>query len=257
MIAKNRVLIISAEFKYFKTFAVCNFHPDIPVFQTDHIRYRQRIIVLNQKVYREKCYRCFRPLSNCYCQHIKPFQTNIHFVILMHPKEARRQKTGTGRLTHLALQNSEIIVDVNFTNNKRINEIIGAPNQFSAILYPGAKAQEISQNNVLPDASAQKTINIFLIDATWACARKMMNISSNLQDLPHILFNINEPSRFLFKKQPQKHCLSTIEATFYFLQICNQLKIEQTHHQEKTLMNVLNELVMFQINNQHRQYPIK
>jgi len=168
----------------------------------------------------------------------------------MHPKENRRQKTGTGRLTHLALQNSEIIVDVDFTHNKRINEIINTPDQFSAILYPGAKAQEISQNNVLPDPSEKKTSNIFLIDATWACAKKMMNISGNLQNLPHILFNNDEPSQFLFKKQPQKFCLSTIEATYYFLKICNQLKIEKTLHQEETMMSIFNRLVTFQLENQ-------
>lgn len=32
-------------------------------------------------------------------------------LVLMHPKEAVKQKKGTGRLTHLALMDSEIIVD--------------------------------------------------------------------------------------------------------------------------------------------------
>ena len=175
----------------------------------------------------------------------------------MHPKEDRRQRTGTGRLTHLALQNSEIIVDVDFTQNKRINEIINTPDQFSAILYPGVKAQEISQNNILPDPSEEKKINIFLIDATWACAKKMMNISTNLQNLPHILFNNDKPSQFLFKKQPQKHCLSTIEATYYFLKICNQLKIEQTLRREDTMMSVFNRMVTFQMENQKQSKYLK
>ena len=42
----------------------------------------------------------------------------------MHPKEYKKEKKGTGTMTHLQLENSEIIVGVDFANNKRINEIL-------------------------------------------------------------------------------------------------------------------------------------
>ena len=42
----------------------------------------------------------------------------------MHPKEAYKQKTGTGRLAHLTLEDSEIIVGVDFTDNPRLNTLI-------------------------------------------------------------------------------------------------------------------------------------
>jgi len=42
----------------------------------------------------------------------------------MHPKEYRKEKNGTGIMTALQLENSEIIVGVDFTNNDRVNEII-------------------------------------------------------------------------------------------------------------------------------------
>ena len=58
----------------------------------------------------EKCYHCFRPKETCYCKDILPFDTEIHFVFLMHPKEAYKQKTGTGRLASLSLKNSEILI---------------------------------------------------------------------------------------------------------------------------------------------------
>ena len=56
-----------------------------------------------------KCYRCFRPEKSCYCKYIKSFDCGVKFVLLMHPKEAFKQKTGTGRLTNIALIDSEII----------------------------------------------------------------------------------------------------------------------------------------------------
>lgn len=203
-------------------------------------------------VFRQKCYQCYRPINNCYCKYIKPFQTNIHFVILMHPKEARRQKTGTGRLTHLALENSEIIVDIDFTNNTRVNELLNNPNQFSALLYPGNKSQDIVENNVLPKPTSQLQTNIFLLDATWFCAKQMLNRSANLQKMPFISFNSTEKSQFLFKKQPQSYCLSTIEATYYLIKLCNQIGVEQTFNMEKNLLDVLKKLVDFQIENQKK-----
>jgi len=42
----------------------------------------------------------------------------------MHPKEYKKEKNGTGHMTQLQLENSEIIVGVDFTNNKRVNEIL-------------------------------------------------------------------------------------------------------------------------------------
>jgi len=42
----------------------------------------------------------------------------------MHPKEYKREKIGTGLMTQLQLENSEIIVGIDFTNNKRVNEIL-------------------------------------------------------------------------------------------------------------------------------------
>jgi len=86
---------------------------------------------------RIKCYKCMRPSSACICKHISPLQTKTRFIILMHPKEYKKEKNGTGRMTKLQLENSEIIVGVDFTNNKRVNEILTKGNNASFLLYPG------------------------------------------------------------------------------------------------------------------------
>ena len=57
---------------------------------------------------REKCYKCMRVASSCICKHTNPIYTNTRFVILMHPKEHRKEKNGTGRMTNLQLENSEM-----------------------------------------------------------------------------------------------------------------------------------------------------
>ncbi|GAL80094.1 hypothetical protein JCM19274_3664 [Algibacter lectus] len=55
----------------------------------------------------------------------------------MHPKEYKKEKSGTGHITNLQLENSEIIVGVDFTNNKRVNDILAKENSSSFLLYPG------------------------------------------------------------------------------------------------------------------------
>ncbi|MCP4352033.1 MAG: DTW domain-containing protein, partial [Desulfobacterales bacterium] len=67
----------------------------------------------------------------------KKLQTKTRFIILMHPKEYKKEKNGTGHMTKLQLENSEIIVGVDFTNNNRVNEILAKENSCSFLLYPG------------------------------------------------------------------------------------------------------------------------
>ena len=89
----------------------------------------------------EKCYKCFRPMETCYCKHIVPIETGVKFVFLIHPKEAYKQKTGTGRLAHLSLPDSELIIGIDFTHNKRLNELINNPEYFPVVMYPGKDAR--------------------------------------------------------------------------------------------------------------------
>ncbi len=58
---------------------------------------------------------------------------------------------------------------------------------------------------------------VFLIDATWNCARTMVNRSPSLLRLPRLSIEPGSPSRFVIKRQPAPWCLSTLEATHELL----------------------------------------
>ncbi len=169
-----------------------------------------------------------RPSSTCICQHISPLQTKTRFIILMHPKEYNREKIGTGRMTQLQLENSEIIVGVDFTDNDRVNEILAKENCSSFLLYPGndsfnlsiRKSAEI--NSVLGDNP-----HIFLLDGTWPCARKMLKSSKNLQALKRMSFDNKIESKFIIKQQPASLCLSTIESVYTVLNLLKEGDLEQ------------------------------
>ena len=169
-----------------------------------------------------------RPSNTCICKHTSPIQTKTRFIILMHPKEYKKEKNGTGHMTKLQLKNSEIIVGVDFTNNKRVNEILSNEKHSSFLLYPGKdnfnlsirKSSEINSfmgNNPL----------IFILDGTWPCARKMLKLSKNLQKLNRVSFDNKIKSKFIIKQQPDSLCLSTIESVYTVLNLLKEGDLEQ------------------------------
>jgi len=175
---------------------------------------------------REQCYRCYRPKSSCMCAYVRAIETQTKFIVLMHPKEFKKTKNGTGRLTHLSLPNSELFMGIDFSDNARINEIIATHESF--ILYPSKHAINLSRQNPLATKSlhVKKPMAIFLIDSTWACSLKMMRESQNLHGLSHISFDATKRSEFKIKEQPSPYCLSTIESALRVLELLTQWQIE-------------------------------
>lgn len=139
--------------------------------------------------------------------------TRTRFVFLMHPKEYKQEKAATGRLTHLCLSHSEVRVGIGFDGDEEVQAILRDPENFPVLLYPGAEARNLSTGGLTAADIGSRRLVVLLIDATWACARKMLRVSPSLQHLPRVVFNASAPSRYVIKQQPQEGCLSTLEAT--------------------------------------------
>lgn len=149
-------------------------------------------------------------------------RTRTKFVILMHPHEFKRIKANTGRLTHLCLAGSEIHIGESFEGHEAVQALIDDPKNFPVLLYPGRDALDLSTAQAQPLAILnqqleQRTLLVFLLDATWRLVRPMLRLSPNLQRLPKIMFSNAAPSRYLIKRQPEPGCLSTLEATHELL----------------------------------------
>ena len=176
---------------------------------------------------REQCYICNRAKSACICNCCNPISTKTRFIILMHPMEYRKEKNGTGRMTNLQLENSEIIVGVDFTNNMRVNEILAIHKNNSFLLYPGQNNFNLSENNQSDIYSfLGSTPHLFILDGTWPCARKMLKLSLNLQKLKRVSFDNTIQSKFIFKQQPAPLCLSTIESVYTVINILKAANLE-------------------------------
>ena len=162
------------------------------------------------------CYRCFWPKDLCWCGSIRPMATRTKIVLLIHPKEWKEQRTGTGRLTHLCLADSELIMGIGFDEHARVQELIRDPGNLPMLLYPGREARVLPGGLPAEELGARRLV-VFVLDGTWSCARKMLRLSPSLQRLPRLMFPPAAPSRFIIKQQPAEGCLCTLEATHELL----------------------------------------
>lgn len=157
--------------------------------------------------------------------------TRTRFVFLMHPKEFKQEKAATGRLTRLCLTNSELHMGLGFERTEAVQDLIADPRNLCVLLYPGREALNLSTASPMElDAFRanleDRRLVVFLLDATWAGARKMLRLSPNLQRLPRVMFTPSAPSRYVIKQQPQEGCLSTLEATHELLLALEQCGLD-------------------------------
>ncbi len=192
------------------------------------------------------CLTCRRRLLTCVCEHLRPFETKSRFIILMHPMEFKKEKVGTGRFTHLILRNSAVLVDINFDDNPRFQELLNDPAYDSFLLYPGDETIDLSDPGSA-SALGSKPSQFIVIDGTWPCAKKMMKLTTSLHQLPRVSFKSQKISEFKVKHQPLPGCLSTVESIHQVLKDLNHSGRESTAGLEDNLMDVFRQTVEQQI----------
>ena len=217
-----------------------------------------------QENYREECPVCRRAKKHCLCPFVRPFDNTFHFIILMSIAEYKYQRTGSGLLAHLTLNNSEIISGDDFTENRRVNEIIGDDSANKLILYPGKNAinfadlrkkmqesakntSDLVKNNDKITFSEEKPTYIFVIDGTWRGARKIMHLSQNLKQIQCISFSGQYLSNFRIKRQPEAHCVSTIESIYYLLKEAEENGFAAKTDKKQALLDIFDKMIEVQL----------
>ena len=151
---------------------------------------------------RPSCVRCRRPATACWCAELTPVETATRVVFLQHPRESR-VAIGTARIAHLGLSRSELHEGIEFAGHPRIEELLARPG--TALLFPGLGA-------VAPDALERPPETLIIIDGTWPQARKMMALNPALRALPRIGFMPRKPGNYRIRREPDLHCVATVEA---------------------------------------------
>ncbi len=201
--------------------------------------------------YRKLCTTCMHPEFSCYCALVESFDPLVKFIILIHPIEFQR-RIATGRMSHLLLKNSVLIRGQDYSEDKIVNQLLEYPEYEPFILYPSLSSTNLSELNFGQQKkifNSKKIPLVFVIDGTWATARQMMRQSKNLQNIPRLCFTPQKPSNFRVRKQPEPHCLSTIEAIHQFMEIAGESfgfpKNERSHDR---LLKVFDSMVDRQVN---------
>lgn len=181
----------------------------------------------------------------------------------MHPKEAKRQRTGTGRLAHICLADSEILQGLEFSENARLRELLKNKKFFPVLMYPGNDSWNVNDENFaklfLPKnceeyqnekkfkLCEQKILMPIIIDATWFCSRKIIEHNKFLLALPKLSFAKNYSSIFTFKHEPRPECVSTIETCYYLIKELQETKIVSQSVNPEPLMAIFKRLISDQL----------
>jgi DTW domain-containing protein len=161
---------------------------------------------------RPTCPTCLRAQSACICSWVRPLAHRVQVIILQHPIELTQAK-GTGRLLHLSLPRSQLLVGETF-DTAQLHNVLAR--QRTVLLYPSTQ-DDIS---LLPASAAPTdwlqdpaSLCLVVLDATWRKSRKMLHQNLWLQLLPRMALQHPPASRYLIRKAHGAHQLSTLEAT--------------------------------------------
>ncbi len=163
------------------------------------------------------CPACLRAQSACICNWVTPLAHRVQVVILQHPMELTQAK-GSGRLLHLSLPGSQLLVGETFDAaqwHKALVHNTGV-HQRAVLLYPSTQDDSgLLPATAIPDEWLEDLASLCLVvlDATWRKSRKMLHLNPWLQQLPRMMLADPPASRYHIRKAHGAHQLSTLEAT--------------------------------------------
>lgn len=189
---------------------------------------------------RNVCSNCHRPPILCVCDALPPqkIETTTHVLVLQHPSEFKRKSLSTVPLLPLVLQNCTVEVGYNFKIDSIdvVRECL-ARGRKPLLLFPGSDAVTLDDNNNNDDDGGKNNHNeiiqsikkstgelLILIDGTWAEARRILVQSIELVNAcQQIEFSLEYESIYdVIRKEPEKYCISTLEACAESLSILEQ-----------------------------------
>ena len=123
---------------------------------------------------RHRCYACFRPQSDCFCDTIPLIDNQMDVLILQHTRE-RFHAFNTARIVRKALRNSHLLVG----HTQEFAAMCLPLQPRAGLLYPGPEARLIS--DVSPE---QYPDQLVILDGTWHHAKTLFRDIPALHALP-------------------------------------------------------------------------
>lgn len=152
--------------------------------------------------FRELCLRCRRPKAVCWCGAVTTVPSTTRVVFIQHPRESK-VPISTCRMAHLSLPNSELHVGLGAVGDARLETLCAEAG--TAVLFPSEGAADVRTLDAPPRT-------LIVVDGTWSNAKKVVEKCPLLSKLPRLAFTPDKPGNYRIRKEPEAHCLSTIEA---------------------------------------------
>lgn len=143
----------------------------------------------------------------CWCDAVTQVPSQTRVVFIQHPREAK-VPISTCRMAHLSLPNSELHVGLSAVGNPALEKLCARPGV--AVLFPSESATDVDALTVPPET-------LVVVDGTWSNAKKVVEKCPLLSKLPRLKFFPDQPGNYRIRKEPEAHCLATIEATAFVL----------------------------------------
>ena len=194
----------------------------------------------------ERCYKCFKAVQSCLCSYTKEIDPGIKFVLLMHPKEARKQRTGTGYIPKISIKGTEIIVGLDYSKDDHLMALLKDPQYYPVMMYPGEEAWTAKKEG-FKEAVGNKTLLVLILDATWFCSRKIIEHNPFLLDLPRVSFYGEYRSIFTFKHEPRPEYISTVESCYYFIKELQSNGMVDPNINPEPMMNAFKKMIVDQL----------
>ncbi|CAE6920930.1 hypothetical protein ACOMICROBIO_FLGHMIGD_02754 [Vibrio sp. B1FLJ16] len=169
---------------------------------------------------------------NCICSLLPKLTSEHAMILLMHPNEVSRD-TNTGKLLQQCRLNVEQIIWDRKQPPQELMERLEDSELYPVLLFPGEES--LTLENVKQLSKQQNRQPLFIIlDATWQEARKMINKSHWLKNVPLMGLVTQGESDYQLRRNQQQGNLCTFEVA---AQLLGQLGEEDNQRQMQSFFD--------------------
>ena len=151
---------------------------------------------------RPRCFRCFRPQTQCYCALLPDIKNQTEVVLVQHVSE-RDHPFNTARMVRSALGRTKMVCG----NSKNLVDADLGLAESAGLLYPSNTAKTLA---LIPEH--ERPSQLVVIDGTWPQAKALVRDLPQLRNLPHYQLLPTEPGNYRIRLEPDDVSLSTLEA---------------------------------------------
>jgi DTW domain-containing protein YfiP len=148
----------------------------------------------------------------CFCASLRRVKTRTKVVILQHPRE-RDVPINTAKIVELQLERAERHVGIKLSELPALRAQLNDPEAPAILLYPGEGSRDLAQE------PPEGPVTLCVLDGTWWQAKKLFQQNPELAALPRYSLSPSAPSRYRIRREPELHCVSTIEAIGQALEV--------------------------------------